>query len=106
MERVDFSKLPRTEAGLQEHGQQSSHGRRATHAIVFPHIHGVTIISQTYNLFAFRATSRLEFWRVLKFLEIIFVRAVIDVHFGLKVIAAFFTGFPVARVSFIEMVTA
>ena len=95
--RQDFSPM--------EHGQQSSHGRRAFHTIVFPHIHGVAIISQAYNLFTLCATGGFKFWRILKFLEIVFIRAVIDVHFGLKVITAFLTGFPIARVSFIEMVT-
>ena len=76
------------------------------HAKIFPHVHGVFVIAQVDDLLTFRATSRLELWRVLKFFEIIFVRAVIDVHFGLKVSAAFFTGFPVARMSFIKMVTA
>jgi len=63
-------------------------------------------MSETYNLFTLRATSRFKFWWILKFLEIVFICAVINVHLGFKFIAAFFAGFPIAGMSFVEMMTA
>jgi len=105
-----LSGLPCTEAGRyavrRNAGKKSPHGCRAIHAIIFPHIHRVPVIAQADDLFALRATRRFEFWRVLEFFEIVFIRTIIHVHFGLKVFAAFFAGFPIANMPFIEMVTA
>ena len=63
-------------------------------------------MSEVDYFFTCGAARWLEFGRVFKFFEIVFVRAVIDIHLGLEAIAAFFAGFPVARVPFIEVRTA
>jgi hypothetical protein len=84
----------------------SPQGCRAFHAIILPHVHRVSVISKADNLFALCATRGFKFWRVLQFFKVVFIRAIIDVYFRLKIVAAFLARFPIARMPLNMMVTA
>jgi hypothetical protein len=78
----------------------------AIHAVILSQVHSVPIIAQIDHLFTLCATRRSELWRVRQFLKIIFIRAVVNINLGFKIITAFFAGFPIPGMSFVEMITA
>jgi len=55
---------------------------------------------------AFRTVRRLERWRILKRLEVVLVRAVVDVHLGLELATALLAVLPTPGVPFVPMEAA
>jgi hypothetical protein len=73
---------------------------------MFSHVHGVSIVAQVDDFLAFRAAGGLEFGWIFKLLKIVFICSIVNIHLGFKIIAAFPAGFPITRMSLVEVVTA
>jgi hypothetical protein len=79
---------------------------RTIHAVIFSHVHRVSIIAQVDHFLAFRAAGGLKFGWIFKLLKIVFIRSIVNINLGFKIIAAFLAGFPITRMSLVEVMAA
>ena len=78
----------------------------AIQTVIFAPAHGIATLAQVQDFPTFRTTRWLESWRIFELFEVILVRPIVDIHFGLEVIPAFLAGLPVAGMSFVEVMAA
>jgi hypothetical protein len=67
---------------------------------------GISPFAQDNHVATLGTSSGFIGWRIFKLFEIVLICPIVNIHFGVKVFPAFWTGLPISRVILCIMITA